>query len=392
MPATETPTPMTAWAHSGAPAAAAMAAEPAPTAMSPKVRSTVKISTPTATRAAIIHSSAGDMPTSVNHCSPIIADRTCQCWPMSNRNPGAFWVYLAVAAIGLVGTAWFNVRSVLEPSGETFFAAWFANPSVSSLAWDLLAVGQRRVDLHRPRGTPARDPLVLALRGGLVRHRGRLHLPAVPRRPRAAPRPHRARRPTPQHVVNVTGFHRLTRVVDSRCGVFFALMTQMRISEAADLLGVSDDTVRRWIESGRLVAGPDEAGPRTVDAASVAAVMVDQAPAAPRRRAPVGAQPLPRHRHPRREGRGDGPGRDPGRTAPDRVADEPRGGRRAGARARVSLPRRASRRRTSSWTSSGEGRRGRRRWPSWPSSRAGCSAGLVHARTTRRSPSRRRRR
>lgn len=59
---------------------------------------------------------------------------------MSNRNPGAFWVYLAVAAIGLVGTAWFNVRSVLEPADQTFFAAWFANPSVSSLAWDLLAV------------------------------------------------------------------------------------------------------------------------------------------------------------------------------------------------------------------------------------------------------------
>ncbi len=59
---------------------------------------------------------------------------------MSNRNPAAFWVYLAVAAIGLVGTAWFNVRSVVEPSGDTFFAAWFANPSVSSLAWDLLAV------------------------------------------------------------------------------------------------------------------------------------------------------------------------------------------------------------------------------------------------------------
>jgi len=59
---------------------------------------------------------------------------------MSTRNPGAFWVYLAIAAIGLVGTAWFNVRSVLEPTGQTFFAAWFANPAVSSLAWDLLAV------------------------------------------------------------------------------------------------------------------------------------------------------------------------------------------------------------------------------------------------------------
>lgn len=55
------------------------------------------------------------------------------------RNPGAFWVYLAVAAIGLVGTAWFNIRSVIEPQEQTFLAAWFANPSVSSLSWDLLA-------------------------------------------------------------------------------------------------------------------------------------------------------------------------------------------------------------------------------------------------------------
>ena len=58
---------------------------------------------------------------------------------MDRRNPGAFWVYLAVAAIGLVGTAWFNIQSVVTPSGESFFAAWFANPSVSSLSWDLLA-------------------------------------------------------------------------------------------------------------------------------------------------------------------------------------------------------------------------------------------------------------
>lgn len=58
---------------------------------------------------------------------------------MGTRNPGAFWVYLAVAAVGLLGTAWFNIRSVMEPSGESFFAAWFANPSVSSLSVDLLA-------------------------------------------------------------------------------------------------------------------------------------------------------------------------------------------------------------------------------------------------------------
>jgi molybdopterin-binding protein len=58
-------------------------------------------------------------------------------------------------------------------------------------------------------------------------------------------------------------------------------MTQMRISEAAELLGVSDDTVRRWIESGRLAAGPDESGPRTVEASSVAAAMAEQSPPQP---------------------------------------------------------------------------------------------------------------
>ena len=56
------------------------------------------------------------------------------------RPPGVFWLYLAVAAIGLVGTAWFNIRSVVGPSGDTFFAAWFANPAVSSLSIDLLIV------------------------------------------------------------------------------------------------------------------------------------------------------------------------------------------------------------------------------------------------------------
>lgn len=54
-------------------------------------------------------------------------------------------------------------------------------------------------------------------------------------------------------------------------------MAQMRISEAADLLGVSDDTVRRWVDAGRLIEGPAGPGPRTVDAASVAGLMADQA-------------------------------------------------------------------------------------------------------------------
>jgi molybdopterin-binding protein len=37
-------------------------------------------------------------------------------------------------------------------------------------------------------------------------------------------------------------------------------MTHFRVTEAAALLGVSDDTVRRWIDAGRLPAVRDAAG------------------------------------------------------------------------------------------------------------------------------------
>jgi molybdopterin-binding protein len=49
-------------------------------------------------------------------------------------------------------------------------------------------------------------------------------------------------------------------------------MPQYRISEVAELLGVSDDTVRRWVASGRLPADRDTAGRQVVDGEALAAL------------------------------------------------------------------------------------------------------------------------
>jgi molybdopterin-binding protein len=53
------------------------------------------------------------------------------------------------------------------------------------------------------------------------------------------------------------------------------------VSEAAVLLGVSDDTVRRWLDSGQLTAGADTAGRKIVDGAELAAFARAQASAVP---------------------------------------------------------------------------------------------------------------
>ncbi|WP_104083232.1 molybdopterin-binding protein [Cryobacterium sp. Y11] len=58
-------------------------------------------------------------------------------------------------------------------------------------------------------------------------------------------------------------------------------MTHYRISEAAELLGVSDDTVRRWVDGGRLAADTDASGRLVVDGAALAAFAVDQASTPP---------------------------------------------------------------------------------------------------------------
>ena len=48
-------------------------------------------------------------------------------------------------------------------------------------------------------------------------------------------------------------------------------MAQLRIGDAAALLGVSSDTVRRWIDQGRLTQGKDASGRMAVEGSELAA-------------------------------------------------------------------------------------------------------------------------
>jgi len=54
------------------------------------------------------------------------------------------------------------------------------------------------------------------------------------------------------------------------CGCYGFRVGSFRIGEAAELLGVSPDTVRRWIDSGRIAAGRDDQGHRVVDGRDLA--------------------------------------------------------------------------------------------------------------------------
>ena len=58
-------------------------------------------------------------------------------------------------------------------------------------------------------------------------------------------------------------------------------MTQLRIREAAGFLGVSDDTVRRLIDSGSLPSTTDDAGRRVIDGYQLALHLRAQAELVP---------------------------------------------------------------------------------------------------------------
>jgi len=54
-------------------------------------------------------------------------------------------------------------------------------------------------------------------------------------------------------------------------------MSQIRIKDAASYLGVSDDTVRRWIDQGVLQSEKDESGRAVVDGLALAALAKEHA-------------------------------------------------------------------------------------------------------------------
>ncbi len=54
-------------------------------------------------------------------------------------------------------------------------------------------------------------------------------------------------------------------------------MTALRMMDAARLLGVSDDTVRRWADSGRIQSTEDSEGRRVIDGVELARVAAEQA-------------------------------------------------------------------------------------------------------------------
>ena len=56
-------------------------------------------------------------------------------------------------------------------------------------------------------------------------------------------------------------------------------MPLYRLREAADLLGVSADTVRRWADAGRMPTTVDESGHRSIDGGDLAAFAQSQASA-----------------------------------------------------------------------------------------------------------------
>lgn len=70
-------------------------------------------------------------------------------------------------------------------------------------------------------------------------------------------------------------------------------MPQMRVKDAATFLGVSDDTVRRWIDAGSLSATTDDSGRKVIDGHELAVFAREQSTTTPN---PLGVASSARNR------------------------------------------------------------------------------------------------
>ena len=71
-------------------------------------------------------------------------------------------------------------------------------------------------------------------------------------------------------------------------------MSKIRIRDAADLLGVSDDTIRRWIDDGTLPVDQDQSGRKVIPGDALAEFAVANSGAAPKE--PLGIASSARNR------------------------------------------------------------------------------------------------
>ena len=71
------------------------------------------------------------------------------------------------------------------------------------------------------------------------------------------------------------------QLMPSQISVTIETVPNLRIRQAAELLGVSDDTVRRWINQGTLSVGHDAAGRKVIASEDLAEFSRTNAPAPP---------------------------------------------------------------------------------------------------------------
>jgi molybdopterin-binding protein len=67
-------------------------------------------------------------------------------------------------------------------------------------------------------------------------------------------------------------------VLRRRCSLDSCAVPTFTVGEAAELLGVSADTVRRWVDGGQIPGARTQGGRRTVDGEGLARFAIERAP------------------------------------------------------------------------------------------------------------------